>query len=313
MSLINRPRVTVNGIRRMRTFHFFWCQNCQSISRFTSINRLEIFCPNCYSGMNHELDVSRPRFFADITGLESSPGARFLVSLAQMLDPPTRGQDADSGRRIRWVLGSANGPWITLQFVEPPSLQRPTIAAPAPAVPPSNNAINRSNVDNIGNAENDLLTEDMIDHSDLPGPPPAPVSAIEALPIVKVTEQHLMNDMRCPVCKEIFEVGGDAMELPCKHLYHSDCVVPWLNLHNTCPVCRYELRDESDNDLPGENAQFFGFEEVTNSINWLRNRLHSLRPIRAFSDWTQRYLDFLDSRLATSNGARSWWRSWLIL
>jgi E3 ubiquitin-protein ligase RNF115/126 len=157
------------------------------------------------------------------------------------------------------VLGSANGPWITLQFVEPPSLQRPTIAAPAPAVPPSNNAINRSNVDNIGNAENDLLTEDMIDHSDLPGPPPAPVSAIEALPIVKVTEQHLMNDMRCPVCKEIFEVGGDAMELPCKHLYHSDCVVPWLNLHNTCPVCRYELRDESDNDLPGENALYGRF------------------------------------------------------
>ncbi|KAJ6671952.1 ZINC FINGER C3HC4 TYPE (RING FINGER) PROTEIN [Salix viminalis] len=105
----------------------------------------------------------------------------------------------------------------------------------------------------------------MIDHSDLPGPLPAPVSAIEALPIVEITEQHLMNDMHCP-------------------------------------VCRYELRDESDNDLPGENDQFFGFEEETNSINWMRNRFQTLRPIRAFSNWTQRYLDFLDSRLATSNG-----------
>ncbi|KAJ6375130.1 hypothetical protein OIU77_000162 [Salix suchowensis] len=98
------------------------------------------------------------------------------------------------------------------------------------------------------------------------GPPPTPVSAIEALPIVEITEQHLMNDMHCP-------------------------------------VCRYELRDEShDNDLPGENDQFFGFEEETNNINWLRNGFQTLRPIRAFSNWTQRYLDFLDSRLATSNG-----------
>uniref|UniRef100_A0A6N2MBN4 Uncharacterized protein n=1 Tax=Salix viminalis TaxID=40686 RepID=A0A6N2MBN4_SALVM len=167
-SLINRPRVTVNGIRRMRTYHFFWCQH----SPFTSINRLEIFCPNCYS-----------------------------------------------------------------------------------------------HVDNNGNADHDLLTQDMIDHSDLPGPLPAPVSAIEALPIVEITEQHLMNDMHCP-------------------------------------VCRYELRDESDNDLPGENDQFFGFEEETNSINWQSNRFQTLRPIRAFSNWTQRYLDFLDNRLATSNGGQ---------
>ncbi|KAF9671902.1 hypothetical protein SADUNF_Sadunf12G0098700 [Salix dunnii] len=127
----------------------------------------------------------------------------------------------------------------------------------------------------------------MIDHSDLPGLPPALVSAIEALPIVKITEQHLMNDMHCPVCKEVFEVGGDVMELTCKHLYHSGCVVPWMNLHNTCPVYRYELRDESDNDLPGEYDRFFGFEEKTNSINWLRNRFQSLLLIRAFSNWTQ--------------------------
>ncbi|KAG5234445.1 E3 ubiquitin-protein ligase [Salix suchowensis] len=224
-SLINRPRVTVNGIRRMRAYHFFWCQHCQRISRFTSINRLEIFCPNCYSAINHELDVSM--IIADTIGLESSPGSLFLYSLAQMLDPPTRRQDA-------------------------------------------------GHVDNNGNADHDLLTQDMIDHSDLPGPPPAPVSAIEALPIVEITEKHLMNDMHCP-------------------------------------VCLYELRDESDNDLPGENDQFFGFEEETNNINWLRNRFQTLRPIRAFSNRTQRYLDFLDSRLATSNGAGSWWRSWLIL
>ncbi|CAK7337049.1 unnamed protein product [Dovyalis caffra] len=302
MSLINRPRVTVNGIRRMRTFHYFWCQNCQRALRFTSINRLEIFCPHCSRALNHELDVARPRLIADLTGLEASPGARLLDSLAQMLEPPTRRPDAEFGRRIRWVPGSANRPWITLQFAEPPTPQIPAIAAPQPVVPPSNNADNRNDTENFDTAEDDLphLPAQDMTPTGLPGPPPAPVSAIEALPMVKITEQHLMNDMHCPVCKEMFEVGGDVMELPCKHLYHFDCIVPWLNLHNTCPVCRCELHDKSGNDLPEQNAEFFSFEEVTNSFNWLRNQLHSIRPIRAFSDWTQRYLDFLDGRRATS-------------
>ncbi|KAJ6339332.1 hypothetical protein OIU77_007320 [Salix suchowensis] len=217
MSLINRPRVTVNGIRRMRTFHYFWCQNCQCTLRLTSLNRLEIFCPRCFREINDELDVSRPRLIADLTGLDPSPGARLLDSLAQMLDPPTRRWDTDHfGRRIRWVPGSADGPWITLQFVDPPSLQRPAIAAPQPVVPPGNNANNRTHLDSFGDDEDYLPSQDTI-HTDPPGPPPAPVSAIEALPVVKITEEHLMNDMQCPVCKEIFEVGGDAMELPCKH------------------------------------------------------------------------------------------------
>ncbi|OMJ24086.1 E3 ubiquitin-protein ligase RING1 [Smittium culicis] len=32
-----------------------------------------------------------------------------------------------------------------------------------------------------------------------------------------------------------------AVKLPCKHLFDRSCIVPWLELNNTCPVCRLEL------------------------------------------------------------------------
>ncbi|CAH9134530.1 unnamed protein product [Cuscuta epithymum] len=73
------------------------------------------------------------------------------------------------------------------------------------------------------------------------GPPPAPRSAIDAMPTIRITQRHLNTDSHCPVCQDEFELGCEARQMPCNHLYHSDCIVPWLVQHNSCPVCRLEL------------------------------------------------------------------------
>ncbi|KAM1378160.1 hypothetical protein ACFX13_040288 [Malus domestica] len=80
------------------------------------------------------------------------------------------------------------------------------------------------------------------------GTPPASKSAIEALLVVKISEELLASDSsQCAVCKDSFELGEEAKQMPCKHIYHSDCILPWLELHNTCPVCRHELpTDDSE-------------------------------------------------------------------
>lgn len=73
------------------------------------------------------------------------------------------------------------------------------------------------------------------------GPPPAARSSIDAMPTIKITQAHLRSDSHCPVCKERFDLGSEAREMPCNHIYHSDCIIPWLVQHNSCPVCRVEL------------------------------------------------------------------------
>ncbi|XP_050376462.1 E3 ubiquitin-protein ligase RING1 [Argentina anserina] len=80
------------------------------------------------------------------------------------------------------------------------------------------------------------------------GTPPASKSAVGALPVVKITKELLESDSsQCAVCKDSFELDEEAKQMPCKHIYHSDCILPWLELHNSCPVCRHELpTDDTD-------------------------------------------------------------------
>lgn len=74
------------------------------------------------------------------------------------------------------------------------------------------------------------------------GSPPAAKSVLENLPLVILTTEDLRTDkVICAVCKDDVNVGEEVTRLPCSHHYHEDCIVPWLSIRNTCPVCRYEL------------------------------------------------------------------------
>ncbi|WZZ45375.1 hypothetical protein YC2023_041634 [Brassica napus] len=66
-------------------------------------------------------------------------------------------------------------------------------------------------------------------------------SAIESLPRVEMGDFHIKAEANCAVCTEVFEAGAEGREMPCKHIFHGDCIVPWLSIRNSCPVCRFEL------------------------------------------------------------------------
>ncbi|KAL3518157.1 hypothetical protein ACH5RR_020746 [Cinchona calisaya] len=87
-----------------------------------------------------------------------------------------------------------------------------------------------------------------------PENPPASKSAIESLPTIQIVSTHVNSDSHCAVCKEAFDLGSEAREMPCKHIYHSDCILPWLSLRNSCPVCRHELPAESPTGLDSDSG-----------------------------------------------------------
>ncbi|XP_048552144.1 E3 ubiquitin-protein ligase SIRP1-like, partial [Triticum urartu] len=66
------------------------------------------------------------------------------------------------------------------------------------------------------------------------GQPPAPAASIAAVPTGEVSEPASV----CAICKDDLPLAVAARRLPCGHLYHSVCIVQWLEMHNSCPVCR---------------------------------------------------------------------------
>ncbi|XP_036946239.1 E3 ubiquitin-protein ligase RNF115 isoform X1 [Acanthopagrus latus] len=95
----------------------------------------------------------------------------------------------------------------------------------------------------------DTVITELLGQLESTGPPPAERDMISSLPRVCISEEQTDCRLECPVCREEYSLGESVRKLPCLHYFHSDCIVPWLELHDTCPVCRKSL-DGVDNSLP---------------------------------------------------------------
>ncbi|KAK3012651.1 hypothetical protein RJ639_009196 [Escallonia herrerae] len=46
------------------------------------------------------------------------------------------------------------------------------------------------------------------------------------------------DDKRCAICLDDFEPRQLVVLTPCSHMFHEDCIVPWVKSNGKCPVCR---------------------------------------------------------------------------
>ena len=86
-----------------------------------------------------------------------------------------------------------------------------------------------------------LLHQLMMNNPNQHGTPPTEQSVIDSLPVSKWGEHNKEEEKACAVCQDEFVSDDTFIRLPCKHIYHKDCIIPWLKMHSTCPVCRAKL------------------------------------------------------------------------
>ncbi|CAG8589519.1 15159_t:CDS:2 [Gigaspora margarita] len=82
-------------------------------------------------------------------------------------------------------------------------------------------------------------------------------AAMKKLPIITITQEHIDSKASCPICLEQLPltevIKGKTQkpirQMPCKHIFCESCLFTWLKQNNTCPLCRYEIK----NDLQSRN------------------------------------------------------------
>ncbi|XP_058485435.1 E3 ubiquitin-protein ligase RNF126-like isoform X1 [Solea solea] len=115
------------------------------------------------------------------------------------------------------------------------------------------------------NGLDEIITQ-LLNRFENTGPPPAERDMIDGIPTIPITEEHVGAGLDCPVCKEDYKVEENVRQLPCSHLFHNDCIVPWLEQHDSCPVCRKSLSGQNTaTDPPGLSDMNFSRSSLSSS------------------------------------------------
>ncbi|KAF8026393.1 hypothetical protein BT93_F3009 [Corymbia citriodora subsp. variegata] len=236
-----------------------WCHQCSQ--RF-SLHGREVICPTCNEGFVEELTESHgsptEEYFMPNSG-DFPRGTPHMIDIMFALMRENaigsrRGFRGTAGSTMRELFAGRNPhfdgrrhlssvPEETRGFIPPTPFMSFHGQIPESAFLHHSRANGPMDIDFdhlfVGPELEEVIQ--VLSLNDQPGPAPAPPSAIDAMPTIKITQTHLRADADCPVCKEEFELGSEVRMMPCHHIYHSDCIIPWLVCHNSCPVCRFEM------------------------------------------------------------------------
>ena len=67
-------------------------------------------------------------------------------------------------------------------------------------------------------------------------------NSLSALSALEETHEGLSSNTTCSICLEDYVEGEKLRVLPCNHVFHTECIVPWLTDRNSnCPLCKSEV------------------------------------------------------------------------
>lgn len=229
----------------------FYCHQCDrnvSIAPPASPDA-DVLCPRCGGGFVEELPPNPSPPPPPPTAFFASPSfdLRHPSDLSTFFGPispePLAPGLFDPSNFLHDHFGGLLSGGATIQIVLEGGGGPPTLAPP-----PGLNLADYF----VGSAGLEQLIQQLAENDpNRYGTPPAAKSAVASLPDVAVSADMMQADggAQCAVCMDDFQLGAAAKQLPCKHVFHKDCILPWLDLHSSCPVCRFELpTDDPDYD-----------------------------------------------------------------
>jgi E3 ubiquitin-protein ligase RNF115/126 len=277
----------------------YYCHMCSLIIR-PAVSVEDVKCPHCRTGFVEEMPAGRQRgnaAAAESNADSTAPERDVSLWTPALMDflaasSGSHGLDAGGGGELasfarRQYRNIALMQLLTaLQEQEGDAgRERVVLVSPADARAMLNMREGASTGLTLGDLflgpGMDLLLEYLLETDpSRQGTPPATKEAVAALPRVRVREAA-----SCPVCLDEFAAGAEAREMPCKHAFHDGCIVPWLQMHSSCPVCRYQLPTEEatgSGNEPGDAARGArgsnaGSTGRRNWFSWPFGRLFSQR------------------------------------
>ncbi|QHN87229.1 E3 ubiquitin-protein ligase SGR9, amyloplastic-like [Arachis ipaensis] len=97
-------------------------------------------------------------------------------------------------------------------------------------------------VDDYDDIITDFIIEESMENTNIKMVPTSK-NAIDSLEEVKLEKNNNATE-RCSICLSEFDYGDDAeqvLSMPCKHVYHQECIIHWLKTSHLCPLCRYPM------------------------------------------------------------------------
>ncbi|XP_020361392.1 E3 ubiquitin-protein ligase RNF115-like isoform X2 [Oncorhynchus kisutch] len=224
----------------------------------------EFTCPRCESDFIEEVTEDSSLLENSSTAEANDDAGTLFSELWQLLfmehsallsDPSTSESESDQSHlQAAAVEGDVEGPSevpvASVGGTDPlvPELERPSRPpsqgrrqSHTPAVEGSGMLHSNPGDYAWGQGGLDAVITELLGQFEGTGPPPAEKEMISSLPTVNVSQEQTDSRLECPVCREEYSMGESVKQLPCLHYFHSDCIVPWLELHDTCPVCRKSL------------------------------------------------------------------------
>lgn len=250
----------------------YWCHTCsQTVTPPVTTEEAGIKCPFCQSGFLEEMQQRE-----DTNNVHRPMDSILTPIFMEMMNNSARihpGADMDS--QLQEILRRRGRRPVSIDQLLQGIYAGLTLAPAAAAAADDDNNRERGRVI-VTNPYNQIVAVPSSAVSDtLPpvagslseyfigpefealryGTPPARRDAVEAL----ADDLLVLNPgIQCLVCLDYIEMNTTGKQMPCQHKFHSYCLLYWLQLHSSCPVCRCQLRtakDEADGGSFSSSSQ----------------------------------------------------------